>query len=166
MFEPILFNIEKDNQSNFSFFELKLNSGRRVRVFIFLIFDRVWCVHNPHIRDGIIYGFVNSLGKQVIIPLMDGICVIQENEQRKLIMQRETYLSEMMFLEHREVSFGELFSFEAGVFALAHNGDLLWKNNIFLNEKFKEERADEIVFENAQDDYELLIDKKSGEITR
>lgn len=166
MFEPISFDFRKGNQSNSSLLDLKLSSGRKVRVGIFLIFDRVWCVYNPHVLDGVINGFVNNLRKQVIIPLMDGICLIRENEQRKLIMQRETYLSELMFLEHRTLSFAELFIFETGVIALNLDGELLWKTGIYLNERFKLEGASEIVFKNTQDDYKLKIDKKNGKITR
>jgi len=166
MFEPIVFDFKNGNQRNASLFQLKLRSGRKIWVLVFLFCDKVWCVQNPHIAEDVIIGFANPLQKQVIIPLMDGICLIREQEQRKLIMQRETYLNELMFLEHRTLSFGELFIFEAGVVALADDGELLWKANVYLNEKFKEERAGEIIFENTQDDYEFVIDKKNGQISR
>lgn len=166
MFEPILFDIEKGNQSNFSLFELKLDSGRKVTIFSAFLLDRVWSMQGPNIVDGTYQGFIDSENRLAAFPLEDGVCLIKNDEQKILVMNRETMMPELMFFEHKPLSFGGIFCFETGVVALAHDGEFLWKSKIYLNEKFKEERTDEIVFENAQDDYELMVDKESGNITR
>jgi len=166
MFKPILFDIEKGNQSNFSLFELKFDSGRKITIFSAFLLGRVWSMQGPNIGNGTYQGFIDSEKRLAAFPLEDGVCLIKNDEQKVLVMNRETMMPELMFFEYNPLSFGDIFCFETGVVALAQDGEFLWKTKLYLNEKFKMESSGEIIFENSQDDYELTINKKNGRLTR